>query len=388
MKSNESSVTLILILWMAGLGAAAQFAKVAVVLTTLAEAYPHAGHLLGFALSLVGFVGIVLGVVAGVVVAQIPSKPLLCSAMLLGAGASLYQATLPPLPLFLVSRLIEGVSHLAIVVCVPTLIAQSSSDRNRGISMTFWGTFFGIGFAVTALLGTPLVSNYGLASLLLAHAIYMLVITAVLFVSLRSHPETQPKTDFSMHNIVHQHVSIYRSPTLSAPAIGWLFYTATFVALLTVLPSYVEPTQRLFTASALPLASIFTSMTVGVLMLRWMPAFRCVQLGLALALFVLIFIWATHSTVLLCVTLAGVLGLVQGASFAAVPQLNPERASQALANGAMAQTGNLGTTLGPPMMLTLAAAWNIEGILVFTGLLYISGIIAHQILFHQRRRQN
>ena len=61
---------LVWLLWAAGLGAAAQYGKIAVIFDRLDTVYPTAGPALGFAVSLVGAVGIVLGVVAGVFVAS------------------------------------------------------------------------------------------------------------------------------------------------------------------------------------------------------------------------------------------------------------------------------------------------------------------------------
>ena len=49
-------------LWAAGLGAAAQFGKLSVSFSLLADHYGSGGAALGFAVSLVGFVGILFGV--------------------------------------------------------------------------------------------------------------------------------------------------------------------------------------------------------------------------------------------------------------------------------------------------------------------------------------
>ena len=387
MQTTKTSFGLVFAIWAAGLGAAAQFAKIAVVFPTVVATYPEAGNWIGFSLSLVGFIGILLGVIAGLIVSQLRSKPVLLCALLLGALMSLYQATLPPLPLFLLSRVLEGLSHLAVVVIAPTLIAQLSEERHRGFTMTLWGTFFGIAFALTALIGAPLVEQRGLPALFIAHAAYLFFITALLWVAMPNVANTSKiKPDFSPRHLLSQHVQIYRSPNVAAPAIGWLFYTLTFVALLTVLPGFVEESQRTLVISAMPLASIAVSMTFGVYLLRFLPAFRCVQLGLVLALAVVASTYILSPSAAICIVLAGALGLVQGASFASVPQLNPSRETQAHANGAMAQMGNLGTTLGTPILLFMSDQWAITGLVLFAGTLYLLGTVSHQIM-HRRRVQ-
>ncbi len=95
---------LVWLLWAAGLGAAGQYAKISVIFDRLGEAYPEAGASLGFAVSLVGFLGILLGVVAGVLVARVGFRRALLSALMLGAAVSAVQALWPPLALFLLSR--------------------------------------------------------------------------------------------------------------------------------------------------------------------------------------------------------------------------------------------------------------------------------------------
>jgi DHA1 family inner membrane transport protein len=63
---------------------------------------------------------------------------------------------------------------------------------------------------------------------------------------------------------------------------------------------------------------------------------------------------------------------VQGASFAAIPQLNTTAATQAQAYGAMAQTGNLGNTVGTPALLAIMAVTGYAG-LIWTSIIVLSG---------------
>jgi hypothetical protein len=86
----------------------------------------------------------------------------------------------------------------------------------------------------------------------------------------------------------------------------------------------------------------------------------------------------------LCLLLAACLGLVQGAGFAAVPQLNDAAADRAAANGAMAQTGNIGNTLGTPLLLAVASLAGHAGMMIAAALVLAAGL-AGQVLLARRR---
>jgi len=176
----KSSVVLVFALWIAGLGAAMQFAKISVMFPYIREQYSSAGSEIGLLVSVIGFLGISLGLFAGLIVARIGFRRLLLSALILGALMSLYQATLPPFTMMLFSRIIEGASHLIIVVAAPTLIAQISSNQYRGLAMTLWSTFFGVAFALVAWFGISLVEAFGLESIFIIHAVMLFITAAIL----------------------------------------------------------------------------------------------------------------------------------------------------------------------------------------------------------------
>ena len=376
---------LILALWGAGLGAAAQYGKFSVVFDLLPLSYPGAGAGMGFIVSLVGFVGILLGVVAGVVVARIRYRRALLTALWVGAAASVFQAFLPPLGWLLASRVVEGASHLAIVVAAPTLIAQLSAPKDRGLTLTLWGTFFGVAFAVLAFSGRPLALGAGLPVLLLAHAGYMTFFALFLSARLRRLPEEGAQPPLSLASVLRDHLVIYSSPRLSAPAAGWLFYTFSFVSILTVLPPYIDPAWRVAVMGVMPLMSIAVSMTLGVWLLKSVSAVRVVQAGFGLSALCMAWLWALPGAPTACLGLAASLGLVQGASFAAVPQLNHQPGQQARANGAMAQTGNIGNTLGTPVMAAGLAGLGFDALPLFAGLAFLGGLVVHLSLERARR---
>lgn len=386
MKTPASPFLTILLLWGAGLGAAAQFGKIAVVFDRFGQIYPQAGQVqLGLIVSAVGFVGLILGTTAGIFAQRLGYRRVLVAALATGALLSGVEALFPPLPVFLLLRGLEGFSHLAIVVAGPVLIARIAPLRHQGLAMTLWSSFFGVSFALTAALGLPLVQAWGDAALLLAHAVYMAVFAVLLWMIL---PSDTPPEPTARQSLLRQHAQIYRSPSVSAPALGFFCYTLTYVALMTLLPPMFGAHQALI-ASSFPLISIAVSLTLGVQALRYFPAFRLAQAGFAGAVvscLVLWLFWGGSAALLGAWGIAACLGIAQGASFAAVPQLNPDPADQSRAAGAIAQLGNLGTTTGTPLLAWLILGQGVTGVMLFVLLPSFLGLFLHQWLALRRQR--
>jgi predicted MFS family arabinose efflux permease len=375
---------LVVLLYLAGLGSAAQYGKVSVVFDRLPGVWPEAGAGLGFALSLVGFVGILLGVTAGIVVAKVRYRRAMLWALWAGAALSAYQATMPTLPLFLGSRVLEGMSHLALVVAIPTLIAQLSAPKDRGFTLTLWGTFFGVAFTILVWGGIPFADRLGLEGLFLAHAAWMATFAVILTIALPRVQTEAAEGDLSVAGILRRHGEIYRSPRMSAPAIAWLSYTFTYVSLLTLLPPYIAPEWRALIVGGMPLVSIASSLTLGVILVRRMPAVSVIMLGFAVAATSALALAALPGNAVLCLALAASLGLVQGAGFAAVPELNQPLPDRAQANGALAQTGNIGNTLGPPILLAVIALGGYAAMMLVSAAVLALGIAAQRWLARRR----
>lgn len=382
---STGSWRLVLLLWGAGLGAAAQYGKVSVVFDLVGEAYPEAGASVAWIVSAVGAVGILCGVVAGLLVARFGPRQTLILSLWLGAAMSLCQASLPPLWLLLSFRVLEGASHLGIVVAAPTLIAQITGPRQRGAALTLWGTFFGIAFAVLAFGGRPLAFGFGLPALFVAHGLYLGIFALILARHLPKNTHPTPNASLPLSQILADHGRIYSSARMSAPAAGWLFYTFSFVSILTVLPPYLDPEQRAAIMTAMPLVSIAVSMTVGVALLGRFSAVWVIQLGFALSLAAALWLWIVPGGAWAALALAAAMGLIQGASFAAVPQLNGSEGDQALANGAMAQAGNIGNTLGTPAMALALAGMGYAALPVLAATAFAGGMVAHALLAAARR---
>jgi predicted MFS family arabinose efflux permease len=139
---------------------------------------------------------------------------------------------------------------------------------------------------------------------------------------------------------------------------------------------------------AMPLTSIAVSMTLGVVLLRRVTAVALIQLGFVLSALSLIWLWLDPGAPMGCLALAGALGLVQGPSFASVAQLNRRAADQASSNGAMAMAGNLGNTIGTPLMVWTLTFGGYNAMVVVAAILFLCGFAAHALLAMRRRKED
>lgn len=391
-RTSKSNAILVLALWGAGLGAAAQFGKISVIYDLLGGVYAGAGGAaIGLMVSVVGLVGLVFGTTAGLLVQGLGYRRVMVGALVLAAALSAVQAIGLPYPLMMATRVIEGLSHLVIVVVGPTLIAQTASARFQGLAMTLWSSFFGVSFALMAWLGLPFVSAHGVAALFLAHAAYMAVFAAILWRLMPRDAPSRGLPSLSLRGLIAQHGAIYRSASVAAPALGFLNYTILYVALLTLLPPLIGAPHQVMVATAMPLVSIAVSLSLGVWLLRHVSAVKMVQAGFFVTAASALVLWGAwgHDTVVVTAALvmAGALGLIQGASFAAIPQLNVAPENQARAAGAMAQLGNLGTTSGTPILALFIAGGGTSGILVFVLPFCVIGIVLHTWLTRRRKAE-
>lgn len=388
LKSTLPPLPLILLLWLAGLGAAGQFAKIAVPFDMVRQLYPDAGAGQGWLLSVISVFGILFGMMAGVLVGRYGSRRLLVAGLALGALMSFWQSAQPGFGAMLASRMIEGLSHLAIVVAAPTLIAQIAPDPLRNFAMTLWSTFFGVAFALVAWIGLPWAQVHGVTGLFLFHGTSMAALAvAVWFLLPADTVAAGGETSLRPHALLARHLSAYGSPRIAAPAAGWLSYTLTFVSLVAILPPLLPMHLQATIVGVMPLTSIAVALLVVTPLLRRWPAPGVVMAGFGLSALVLSGFWLGVPTPVLCVLLFATLGLVQGASFAAIPALNASAQDRALANGALAQMGNLGNTLGTPVLLLVLAGWGTGGLLAVVILIYLAGIALHLWLWRRRLRE-
>lgn len=354
MDDQRTNWTLILLLWTTGLLAAAQFAKLTLTLDVMSDVY--AGAPVPLAVSGVAVVGILFGSLSGFFVAWIGARKAVLWAVAMSGAVSLVQWVEMPFGAFMATRVAEGFGHLMLVVALPTMMVALAKPSDKSVVMGIWGTFFGVGFAILALVVPTLVAAGGPQLVYGAHGMLLVALFPLLWVML---PRVMSQ-GARMPNVIAIHREMYSKARFYAPSLGHGIYTSIFIALVAFLPAALD---AMWLTPVLPLANLSGTFASGFIARR-IPASKLSVLCFALAGVLFVIMGLTGSIIVaLCALVCT--GVTAGANFAAVPEFNDVPEDQARANGAMAQIGNIGTFSGTPIYALVAGSlWGIAGVSV------------------------
>jgi MFS transporter, AAHS family, 3-hydroxyphenylpropionic acid transporter len=364
----QTNWALVALLWLSGVAAGLQFAKASVAFDALAAHYGASPTLAGWLLSTTGLVGVVFGASAGLVVERIGFRRSLALGLAAAAALSAFETLLPPVPLFLVARALEGAAHLAIIVAAPSCLVHAVAPGRRTIVISLWGTFFSAAFLIAGGLGLPLLAAFGLSGLFAAHGIVAAALALTVAMFIPADPPRVARVHARRPGVIAAHVSVYADPRSAIPALCFLCYTGMYLALQTLTPELASPADRLWLTAGMPAVSVVTTLLAGGLAQFGISPFRLAASAFA-ATFVfsllLHFAFALDGPVapLGFIRMAFV-SLLPGAVYPMIPLLCPTPAIQARAYGAIAQLGNVGSTLGPPLFAGSMAAIGPHGLLV------------------------
>jgi MFS transporter, AAHS family, 3-hydroxyphenylpropionic acid transporter len=388
MAKVKTNWFIVIILWLAGIAAAMQFAKFSFALDFLKSQYNVSPFWIGLSLSVVGLIGLIFGITVSIYSSKITQNKILLISLLLGVLISLIQALSPIFPVLFISRILEGVSHLGIVISAPIIMILLSSEKHYSIVMGLWSSFFGIAFSVTAWSGKPIVELYSVSGLFVVHAILLFVIFLILFFSIRK--LDIPHIENNKIPLLNAHIKVYSNWRAVSPGALFFFHTFMYIALFTFLPRLFdnENTKNVLLV-VLPLISIIGTMIAGIISQYFVSPSK-LSVVAYISLLVLIFVVKllfNNNTLFVAASMVLILfsGIIQGSVFSLIPNISLTTEDQTNANGAVAQLGNLGSTLGSPIFsyfLTFGKDSIIIIVMLFSLLGAISGI------FITRKMQN
>jgi cyanate permease len=344
-----------------GIGAAMQVGKVPPALGSVQRDL-HLGLVAGaWVISMFSIVGATLGCLAGSVVDRMGPQRAATGGLFCIAMASLGGSFATQPAVLLLSRALEGMAFVMVVVAVPSLLVASASETDRRFVPALWGMYMPTGMAISLATAQPVLHAYGWRVLWQVDAAVLLLLGLGLLLAPSPAVVTRGRTLPSLRELIRS--VWHRGPLL----LGVIFacYTVQYMSVMGFLPTILQAqgtsAQAAGLLSALAVvANAAGNLSVSALIARGARP-RDLIAGACLVMIVAAAgIYLPHSSATLryvwVVILSGVSGLIPASIFALLPRVAQDRHSTATTMGLVVQFSHIGQLAGPPAVAAVAAA--------------------------------
>ena len=277
----------------------------------------------------------------------------------------------------LLTRLLEGVGFVAVVVSAPSLIAAVTRPPDRNTAIAAWGTYMPAGMALMLLAAPPLLGALGWRGVWLVNA-GLIVAFLLVFAVVSRGSGAAPAQKRNLRDV--RQALVKPGPWLLAAC--FTSYSLQWFAMMAWLPTLLTEQAALGVGAASLITALIVACNVpgnllgGRLLKRGLPrwlliAFASASLGL-LALGVFAAAVPVGWKIILAALFATLGGLIPASVLAGVPRHASSAAQIGIANGIVVQGSNLGSLFGPPalaMLVTALGGWQRSGwLLLGSGL--------------------
>jgi DHA1 family inner membrane transport protein len=343
----------VLLLMGSGVVAAAQIGKAIIAVPIIRSDLALGLDLAGLIVAMFATLGATTGIAAGLVVGRLGVGRSLVGGMAVITLGNLVGASALNELVLLAARIIEGVGFLAVVLAIPTALAQAVARERRDFVMAAWSAYMPIGIMLM-LLVAPLLPTIGWRSFWLANALATGSCAILLAIHAPKVPATAPA---GPARFFADALAIVHRPSCLLLAFAFFAYSCQIFSLVFALPLLLTSAYGV----SLGAAGLLTAMVLAVSAIGHLSSGVLLRLGVP--------IWANIAAAFGCFSLSciavygdvlppqgvsiaaafalGVGGLAPGAIYAAAPRAAPAPSAVPPTIGLVQQASSLGQFAGP-----------------------------------------
>ena len=247
----------VLLLMGSGVVAAAQIGKAIISVPMIRSDLALGLDLAGLIVATFATLGAMTGIGAGLVVGRLGAARSLIGGMGVISLGNVIGASAPDQLVLLVARIIEGVGFLAVVVAIPSMLAQLVTREKRDFVMAAWSAYMPIGIMLM-LLVAPLLPTIGWRSFWLANAL----VTGSCAILLAIHaptPATPATARAGAARFFADALTIVRQPSCLVLAFAFFAYSCQIFSLAFALPLLLTSVHGV----SLGAAGLLSAMVLG-----------------------------------------------------------------------------------------------------------------------------
>ncbi|MDW5444072.1 MFS transporter [Polaromonas sp. SM01] len=375
----------------AGVVAALHVAKLPPALPVLQQAIGVSLLQAGFLLSLVQLAGMTLGLPAGLLIQRWGPRRSLLAGLSLLSLASVWGGTAQTATVLLLTRALEGLGFLCVVLPAPGLLRVLVPPERLSRMLGAWGAYMPLGAALALLVGPSVMAladaDWGWRIWWWGLSALSVLLVALVFwrvpADARSHASLPNQTSVAPHWRVLL-LRTLRSRGAWLVALSFAMYSGQWLAVVGFLPSIyaqagLAPGTTAWLTALAAGVNIIGNLAAGRLLHRGIApvtlliaGFVAMGLGAVLAFGVTGMPWLQYIAVLAFSMLGG---LIPGTLFSLAVQLAPGASAVPTTVGWMQQWSALGQFCGPPLVAWVAGqaghwqlTWTVTGTCSLVGL--------------------
>jgi MFS family permease len=355
------------LLMLCGVFVATQVGKLPPAMPGLREHFGASLVQLGWISSVFNLVAALVALATGLVADRVGRRTMLKLGLLaLGIGA-LLGASSGGIGWLLVSRVMEGLGFVGIVVAAPALMREAAGLSRQPLVLGLWSSYMALGMTAMLLAAPWLIGLMGWRggwwTGVMGSALLLLLVLRVFPGSRRASAAPQAASGL-LHGLR------VATPWLLAGCFA--IYTLQWMAMMVWLPTFLHDEFQLGLGQATVIvAVVIVANAPG----NWLGGYLS-QRGLAPAHLILasglvmgVTGWAAFAADLdpalrfaLCVVFSFIGGVLPASIYACVPAVAARRQNFASVNGLVVQASNIGALLGPPLAAALVVSSGWRGV--------------------------
>jgi predicted MFS family arabinose efflux permease len=307
---------------------------------------------LGWLTSIFAIVGVVGGMPAGALVVAVGDRRMLGIGMIALILGIVVGATSEQFTLLILSRVLEGLGFLLVVVAGPAILMRIVAVPRRDFVFALWSCFMPAGMAIAMLTG-PLVASW--QAIWWMNAVIALL-TLVATMATISPSQIMPRPSAAATFCADVAVTLGSHGPILLFAIFALynlmmFTLFSFLPILLVGRLDIPYATAGFLSALIMLANIVGGLAAGEMLSRGFGRSRLIAIGASLigasGLWIFLLPSGDTTTVILCVLFSGIGGLIPATLMSSVSILAPRPVLASMTMGLLLQGSNLGQLVGP-----------------------------------------
>lgn len=349
----------------------------------------------GWLMSICSVMGIILAIPAGAIMTKTGPKKLGLVSLGFGLLGNLIGSLSGTYYLLLFSRLIEGISMGLIGVVVPTIIAAWFPVEKRGLPMSIFSLWIGLGFMFILNISPTFLVPYGWKGLWWFSTVLFAVMT-VLWALFLKMPESatpanasaKPKAKFSEG---------MASPTMWILALVMLFFTVCYGTIQTYEPAYLQEGLGASKAAASQITSwlgfgnIIGAIVIGIILNKVKDRAMVIMITFIVGIFFINRAFAFPMSMAVAYFLAAgiILQFLPASIFAVAPETATNPAAVPIVMGMVAIGQNIGAFFGPPYIGAAIQSGGYGAVAMpFTVVAVVGAILAIVFWFMMKAKRN